>query len=96
MKQHCINVRENKSAYYQKIYASRMDLFLKIAYATPKVTIYQRCNFIEELWRAKRACGAPWVSKSTHPRKIGNHVTVHHPMPVRPHHRHTNVYSHTF
>ena len=28
--------------------------------------------------------------KSTHPRKIGNHETVHRP-PVRPHHRKTNV-----
>ena len=34
-------------------------------------------NFIAELWGAKRACGAPWVSKSTYPRKFGNHVTVH-------------------
>ena len=34
---------------------------------------------IAELWRAKRACGAPWVSKSTHPRRFGNHVTVHRP-----------------
>ena len=25
--------------------------------------------------RAKRACGAPWVNKSTHPRKFGNHMT---------------------
>ena len=32
-----------------------------------------------ELWRAKRARGAPWVSKSTHPRKFDNHVTVHRP-----------------
>ena len=24
-----------------------------------------------------RASGVPWVSKSTHPRKFGNHVTVH-------------------
>ena len=39
--------------------------------------------FIAELWRAKRACGAPWVSKSTHFRKFGNHVTVHRP-PARP------------
>ena len=38
---------------------------------------------LAELWRAKRACGAPWVSKSTHPRKFGNHVTVHRP-PARP------------
>ena len=38
---------------------------------------------IAELWRAKRACGAPWVSKSTRPRKFGNHVTVHRP-PARP------------
>ena len=28
---------------------------------------------------AKRASGAPWVSKSTHPRKFGYHVTVHRP-----------------
>ena len=39
---------------------------------------------IAELWRAKRACGAPCVSKSTHPRKFGNHVTVHRPQPARP------------
>ena len=25
--------------------------------------------------RAKRARGTPWVNKSTHPRKFGNHVT---------------------
>ena len=25
--------------------------------------------------RAKRACGAPWLNKSTPPRKFGNHVT---------------------
>ena len=47
--------------------------------------IYQEeFSFIAELWRAKRACGAPWVSKSTHPRKFGNHVTVHRPQPARP------------
>ena len=33
--------------------------------------------------RAKRTNGAPWVSKSTHPRKFGIHVTVHRP-PARP------------
>ena len=38
---------------------------------------------IAELWRAKRACGAPCVSKSTHPRIFGNQVTVHRP-PARP------------
>ena len=38
---------------------------------------------IAELWRAKRACGSPWVSKSTHPRKFGNQVTAHLP-PARP------------
>ena len=32
--------------------------------------------FVAEL-RAKRASAAPWVSKSTHPTKFGNHVTVH-------------------
>ena len=44
----------------------------------------------------KRASRAPRVTKSTHTRKFGNHVTVHHLQPARPHHRHTNVYSHTF
>ena len=44
-------------------------------------TSYDYFSFIAELWRAKRACGAPWVSKSTHPRKFGNHVTVHRPPP---------------
>ena len=39
---------------------------------------------IAELWRAKRACGTPWVSKSTHPRKFGNHVTVDRPPAARP------------
>ena len=38
---------------------------------------------IAELWRAKRPCGAPWLSKSTHARKFGKHVTVHRP-PARP------------
>ena len=47
-------------------------------------------SVLAELWCKKRACGAPWVSKSTHPGKFGNHVTVHRP-PI-----HTNVYSHTF
>ena len=36
-------------------------------------------NFIAEVWRAKRACGAPWVSNSTHLKEIGEHVTVHRP-----------------
>ena len=43
-----------------------------------------RKSFIAEFWRAKRACGAPWVSKSTHRRKFGNHVTVHRPPAARP------------
>ena len=41
-------------------------------------------DIIAELWRAKRACGAPWVGKSTRPRKFGNHVTVHRPPTARP------------
>ena len=43
----------------------------------------------EDLAQA-RASGAPWVTKSTHPRKFGNHVTLHQSPPtVRPHHRYT-------
>ena len=52
--------------------------------ATPSI-------LIAELWRAKRACGAPWVSKSTHPRKFGNHVIVHRPQPARPSVRTTGI-----
>ena len=48
-------------------------------------------KLVAELWRAKRACGAPWVSKSTHPRKFGNHVTVHRPQPARPSVRTTGI-----
>ena len=39
--------------------------------------------------------GAPWVRKCgnlTHPRKFGNHMTIHRPRDrVRRQHRHTNV-----
>ena len=49
-----------------------------------KFCISPHGHVIAELWRAKRACGASWVSKSTHPRKFGNHVTVHRPQPARP------------
>ena len=51
------------------------------------------------LAREARASGALWVSKSTHPRTFGYHVTVHRTNErpsVRPHHKHTNVQSHTF
>ena len=44
------------------------------------------------------ACGAPWVSKSTHSRNILKSLdrTPTERTTVRPHHRATNVYSHTF
>ena len=48
-----------------------------------KISCWHNILVIAELWHAKRACGAPWVSESTHPRKFGNHVTVHRP-PARP------------
>ena len=59
--------------------------------------ISTRLKFIAELHaqaRSARVGGAPLLRKSTHPRKFGNHVTDR--PTVRPHHRHTNVYSHTF
>ena len=34
-------------------------------------------NYSGALAREARASEAPWVSKSTYPRKFGNHVTVH-------------------
>ena len=49
--------------------------------------------FIAELWHAKRACGALSVSKSTHPRKFGNHVTVHRPPAAHPSTPQGNQYS---
>ena len=48
----------------------------------PHILPSHRCEAFENLLhidsgapRAKGACGAPWVNKSTHPRKFGNHVT---------------------
>ena len=48
------------------------------------------------LARKARASGAPWVSKSTHPKKFGNHVTVHRTNERLSTPKHTNVESHTF
>ena len=36
----------------------------------------QNVNNMREHW-SHNYSGAPWVSKSTHPRKFGNHLTVH-------------------
>ena len=47
--------------------------------------------FIAELWPAKRTCGVPWVSKSSHTRKFGNHVTVHRPPACCPSVRTTGI-----
>ena len=93
----CIFVRSQKANNHRSSYAR-----LLLSYSVSSLEFNICCVFhlVAELWRAKRACGAPWVSKSTHPRKFGNHVTVHRPparpLPVRPHHRDTNVYSHAF
>ena len=63
-----------------------ISFFVKVCYLWSKLdSIFQ--NHIGHLMmitqnilyseapRAKRASGAPWVNKSTHPRKFGNHVT---------------------
>ena len=58
------------------------SITIKIFETSSTLTFFEGLSIsllIAELWRAKRACGAPWVSKSTHPRKFGNHVTVHRP-----------------
>ena len=41
-------------------------------------SVFLLCQLLAEL-RAKRASGAPWVSKSTYSRKFGYHVTVYRP-----------------
>ena len=61
----------------------RARAYLNDAHTQPTLTERSE-RIIAELWRAKRAYGAPWVSKSTHPRKFGNHVTVHRPPAARP------------
>ena len=53
-------------------------------YSVTLLLCYSVTLLLAELWHAKRAWGAPWVSKSTHPKKFGNHVTVHRPQPARP------------
>ena len=62
-----------KTTYYIKMCSNRKDE--KIKHGKP---------ILAELWLATRACKAPWVSKSIHSRKFGNHVTVHRPQPARP------------
>ena len=79
--------REIAARAYQE--QERMKFEVRVLNALAKKTRVEKLwrqkksTFTAELWRAKRACGAPWVSKSTHPRKFGNHVTVLRP-PARP------------
>ena len=47
----------------------------KGSYSQKKGLCTCRTRFCRGAPRAKRASGAPWVNKSTHPRKFGNHVT---------------------
>ena len=61
-----------------------LHFFLSLSTLFIYSPIIVKINIVAELWRAKRACGAPWGSKSTHRRKCGNHVTVHRPQPARP------------
>ena len=70
----------------------RPQFFSICTSSLPFFFVYPCCCFYSGAPSA-RVGGAPLLSKSTHPRKFGNHVTVHRP-PVRPHHRTTNVYSH--
>ena len=62
-----------KTTYYIKMCSNRKDE--KIKHGKP---------ILAEIWLATRACKAPWVSKSIHPRKFGNKVTVHRPQLARP------------
>ena len=63
-----------KRATFRASLSIGVFFFLFLFFVYEFLFIYNLSSLIAELWRAKRACGAPWVSKSTHPRKFGNHV----------------------
>ena len=80
------------------------ERFLREEFSSKMGPTKSKKSYSRALSRAKLVSGAqtpatqatPRVSKSTHTRKFCNHVTVHRPVAVRPHHRYTNVYSHAF
>ena len=72
------------------------ERFLREEFSSKMGPTKSKKSYSRALSRAKLVSGAPRVSKSTHSRKFWNHVTVHRPAAVRPHHRYTNVYSHAF
>ena len=69
---------------YQHIFCNQDHLSIAPTPTNADERPYPPWELIGELSRAKRASGAPWVSKSTHPRKFGSHVTAHRLQPVRP------------
>ena len=80
-----MNVKGNddKDDVVLMIVAKLITMMLLLLIMMIMMMVMTMMIMIAELWRAKRACGAPCVSKYTHPRKFGNHVTVHRP-PARP------------
>ena len=50
-------------------FGTKTEVMDKLIYA------FKRWNNYSRALRAKRASRVPWVNKSTHPRKFGNHVT---------------------
>ena len=70
----CLNVR----ARFRKYQYTKKTIHLSI-YPFPSGSSPSANFERSSRTREKRASGAPWVSKSTHPRKFGNHVTEHQP-----------------
>ena len=66
MRLHCPS---NSLSFMDITHFSRLTSYRCIAKKTPNIMISG----------APRACGAPKLSKSTHLRKFGNHVSVHRP-----------------
>ena len=59
-----------------KIYKTNLQILRRVKAVKKKVKSGYK--------KGKCNSGAPWLSKSTHPRKFGNHVTLHRPPTDRP------------
>ena len=82
---HAMNQVFNEEGADGVLLIDATDAFNQMNRAVALQNIRITCKEIA-LWRssgARSACGAPWVSKSTQPRKFGNHVTVHRPPALR-------------
>ena len=68
----------NPSQILARLFCAALNPYANVSNLQCKKRVgRQHTTFREAFAREARTSGAPWVSKSTHPRKFGYHVTVH-------------------